>query len=633
MTETSTPGAGSLRTLMTRARWTEVARILATGLAALLFWRGLVPVEVLWAAVALGLYPLVKTGLTDLLRERKIGTEIFVTIATLVAIFGGETVAGAVLMVIILIAEFIAELNTDRARASIKALIGSVPSVALVRSAEGDRSVPVAELRIGDVVLVRAGEKLPVDGSVIGGQGAVNEASISGESLPKDKQAGSTVFAGTVLDSGALDVRTDKLGADTLFARIIALVEDAEAQQAPVQKLADRVAAWLIPLVLVFLVGVWLVTRDIRTVVTLLIFTSPAELGLATPLVMIAAVARAARNGILIKGGLYLELLAKVDVVVFDKTGTLTANRPAVVRVAAQGAGIDERELMRLAAAADRRSAHPLARAVVAHAAALGIEVPEPQQYEQLQARGVKATVEGRVVLIGNPALLAEAGVAVPATEAATAATAGAGAGSGTPVHVAVDGRFAGIVTIADAVRPGAREALAALRASGVKRTVMLTGDNAATANAVAQQLGIDEVHADLLPEGKVAVITALQAQGHRVAMVGDGINDAPALARADVGIAMGGGGTQAALEAADVALMTDDLAKIGAARAIARRAYRTVQENLFVGVGVVHVLGITAALMGWIGPIEAAIIHLGPDVLVFVNSVKLLRVRIPGAA
>ena len=627
MTETSTPGAASLRALMTRERWIEVARIVTTGLAALLFWRGQVPVGVLWAAVALGLYPLVKTGLADLLRERKVGTEIFVTIATLVAVFGGETVAGAVLMVIILIAEFIADLNTDRARVSIKALIGSVPQVALVRDAAGERSVPVVELRVGDVVLVRAGEKIPVDGSVIGGQGAVNEASITGESLPKDKQVGSSVFAGTVLASGALDVRTDKLGADTLFARIITLVEDAEAHQAPVQKLADRVAAWLIPLVLVFLVGVWLVTRDIRTVVTLMVFTSPAELGLATPLVMIAAVARAARNGILIKGGLYLELLAKVDVVVFDKTGTLTANRPAVVRVETQAAGLDERELMRLAAAADRRSAHPLAQAVVAHAAALGIEVPEPQQYEQIQARGVRATVEGRMVLVGNPALLAEAGVAVQA------ATDPAGAGSSTPVHVAVDGRFVGIAHIVDAVRPGAREALAALKASGVKRTVILTGDNAATANAVAQQLGIDEVHANLLPEGKVGVIAALQAQGHRVAMVGDGINDAPALARADVGIAMGGGGTQAALEAADVALMTDDLAKIGAARAIARRAYRTVQENLFVGVGVVHVLGITAALMGWIGPIEAAIIHLGPDVLVFVNSVKLLRVRIPGTA
>ncbi len=624
--------------LMTRERWIEVGRILLTGLAALLYWRQAVPIEVLWAAVAIGLYPLVKTGLLDLVRERKIGTEIFVTIATLVAMLGGETVAGAVLMVIILIAEFIAELNTDRARASIKSLIGSVPQVALVRGNDGEvgeRSVPVAELRVGDVVLVRAGEKVPVDGSVLSGQGAVNEASITGESLPKDKQTGSTVFAGTVLASGALDVRTDKLGADTMFARIITLVEDAEAHQAPVQKLADRVAAWLIPVVLVFLVGVWLVTRDIRTVVTLLIFTSPAELGLATPLVMIAAVARAARNGILIKGGLYLELLAKVDVVVFDKTGTLTANRPAVVSVSTQDAAIDERQLMRLAAAADRRSAHPLAQAVMAHAAALGIEVPEPQQYEQIQARGVKATVEGRAVLVGNPALLSEAGVALPSSTLATGPTAAAeaaGIGSSTPVHVAVDGCFAGIVYIADAVRPGAREALVALKATGVKRTVMLTGDNAATAHAVAQQLGIDEVHAELLPEGKVGVIAELQKQGHRVAMVGDGINDAPALARADVGIAMGGGGTQAALEAADVALMTDDLAKIGAARAIARRAYRTVQENLFVGVGVVHVLGIAAALMGWIGPIEAAIIHLGPDVLVFVNSVKLLRVRIPGA-
>jgi len=261
-----------------------------------------------------------------------------------------------------------------------------------------------------------------------------------------------------VLASGALDVRTDKLGADTLFARIITLVEDAEAHQAPVQELADRVAAWLIPLVLVFLVGVWLVTRDIRTVVTLMIITSPAELGLATPLVMIAAVARAARNGILIKGGLYLKLLAKVDLVVFDKTGTLTANRPAVARVETQAGGLDERELMRLAAAADRRSAHPLAQAVVAHAAALGIEVLEPQQYEQIQARGVRGTVEGRVVLVGNPALLAEAGVAVPA------ATDPAGAGSSTPVHGVVDGRFVGIAHIADAARPGARKALAARR-------------------------------------------------------------------------------------------------------------------------------------------------------------------------
>lgn len=611
------------RALMSRERWIEVGRIGLTGLTALLYWQQAVPVEVLWAAVAIGLYPLVKTGLLDLLHERKIGTEIFVTIATLVAMLGGETVAGAVLMVIILIAELIAELNTDRARASIKALIGSVPSVALVRSAAGERSVPVAELRIGDVVLARAGEKMPVDGHVVAGHAAVNEASISGESLPKDKEAGAGVFAGTLVESGAIDVRTEKVGSETLFARIIALVEDAEAHQAPVQKLADRVAAWLIPVVLVFLVGVYVYTRDIRTIVTLLIFTSPAELGLATPLVMIAAVARAARSGILIKGGLYLELLAKVDVVVFDKTGTLTANNPVVVRVVSHDADYPESELVSLAAAADRRSAHPLARAVVAHAASLRLDVPEPQQYEQIQARGVRASVGGRQLLVGNPALLAEAGVALSET---------AIEGGETPVHVAVDGRLVGVILIADEVRPEAREALAALKASGVRRIVMLTGDNAATARGVADPLGVDEVHAELLPEGKLAVIADLQQQGHRVAMVGDGINDAPALARADVGIAMGSAGTQAALEAADIALMTDDLTKIAAARAIARRAYRTVQENLFVGVGVVHVLGITAALLGWIGPIEAAVIHLGPDVLVFLNSVKLLRVRIAGA-
>lgn len=614
--------ASSLSVLMTRDRWIEVGRIVLTGLIALLYWREMVPLEVLWFAVAVGLYPLVKTGVLDLIHEHKVGTEIFVTIATLVAVLGGETVAGAVLMVIILIAEFIAELNTDRARASIKSLIGSVPQVALVRGNGGERNVALAQVNIGDVVLVRAGEKIPVDGHITGGNASVNEAPITGESVPKDKVAGDLVFAGTIVESGALDIQTDKIGVDTTFSRIIAMVENAETVQAPVQKLADKVASWLIPVVFIFLIGVYLFTRDIRTVVTLMIFTSPAELALATPLVMIAAIARAARNGILIKGGLYLESLAKVDTMVFDKTGTLTANKPEVVRIESRNDAFPEAELLRLAASADRRSAHPLAKAVVAYAEKMQVTVPEPDKYEQLQGRGVIATIEGREVLVGNSALLRQSDVALSAA---------AESGGETPVHVAVDGQFAGVVFIADTLRPGAREALASLKQSGIKRIVMLTGDNAATAKAVADGLGIDEIRADLMPEDKVSAIAELQKQGHRVAMVGDGINDAPALARADVGIAMGGGGTQAALEAADIVLMTDDLSKIAGARAIARRAYRTVQENLLVGVGVVHVLGITAALMGWIGPIEAAIIHLGPDVLVFVNSVKLLRVRIPG--
>ena len=613
--------ASSLRMLMTRSRWIEAGRILLTGLVALLFWRQWVPIQILWLAVAIGLYPLVKTGLIDLIRERKVGTEIFVTVATLVAVFGGETVAGAVLMVIILIAEFIADLNMDRARASIKTLIGSVPQVALRRGADGERVVPIEQLRTGDVVLVRAGEKIPVDGSIVGGAASINEAPITGESLPKDKSIGASVFAGTIVASGALDIQTEKVGSDTTFARIIGLVESAEAAQAPVQKLADKVASWLIPVVFVFLIAVYLITGDVRTIVTLLIFTSPAELGLATPLVMIAAIARAARSGILVKGGLYLESLAKVDVMVFDKTGTLTANKPEVVRVV-RDARFSEFELLSLAAAADRRSAHPLAKAVVDYATLKQIVVPEPEQYEQVQGRGVIATVSGSAVLVGNAALLRENGVQLIAAIEDSGQT---------PVHVAIDGQSAGVIFIADTLRPGAREALSKLKATGVKRIVMLTGDNEATARAVAAELGVDEVRANLMPEDKVTAIEELKKQGHRVAMIGDGINDAPALARADVGIAMGGGGTQAALEAADIVLMTDDLSKIVSARAISRRAYRTIQENLFVGVGVVHLLGITAALMGWIGPIEAAFIHLGPDILVFLNSAKLLRVRIDG--
>ena len=614
------PSESPFQTLMTRERWIEVARILFVAGVNLLYWQNLVPIQVLWVAVVIGLYPLVKVGVLDLIHERKVGTEIFVTIATTIALLGGEPVAGAVLMCIILIAEFIADLNTDRARASIKALIGSVPQMATVRENSGERLVPIAELKVGDIVLVRAGEKIPVDGTVVGGDASVNEAAITGESLPVDKQASAEVLAGTLVESGALDIRTDRIGSDTMFARIIALVEGAEDQQAPVQKLADRVASWLIPIVFLFLLGVYFVTHDVRKIVTLLIFTSPAELGLATPLVMIAAIARAARSGVLIKGGLYLESLAKVNLLVFDKTGTLTAGRPEVVKVRSLDLALNEDQILMLAAAADRRSGHPLAQAVVAFAAERAVIVPEPSEFEVVQGRGVRATVAGQAVLVGNAKLLSENGVEAPDIEDETL---------GIAIYVAVERKAVGILEVADRVRPGAKEAIIRLKASGIQKVVMLTGDSRRVAQRIAVELGVDEVEADLLPEQKVDCIARLQKEGYRVAMVGDGINDAPALARADVGIAMGARGTQAALEAADIALMTDDLGKIVLVRALARRSYRTIQENLFVGVGVVHILGITAALLGWIGPIQAAILHLGPDILVFLNSVKLLHVRI----
>ncbi|MDQ2664551.1 MAG: cadmium-translocating P-type ATPase [Gemmatimonadota bacterium] len=611
-------------TLLTRDRWIEIARIVVIGLVIAAYAAGLVPRPVLLLAVAVGLYPLLRTGVLDLVREHKIGTEIFVTIATVIAMVGGEYTAGAILMMIILFAELVAELNTERARASIKALIGSVPEQALVRrgGTEGDVSIPIANVKPGDVVIVRAGEKIPVDGIVRAGDASVNQAPITGESMPQEKTAGAEVFAGTVVELGALDIETQRVAGDTMFSRIISLVESAEAQQAPVQKLAERVAAWLIPVVLIFLLGVWFVTHDVKMIVTLLIFTSPAELGLATPLVVIAAIARAARSGILLKGGIYLEQLAKVDAIAFDKTGTLTMGHPDVVRIDRFDEGTTESELLRLAAGAERRSSHPLAKAVVARAAAQSIDIPEPSAFSVVRGRGVEATIDGQPIRAGNAAYLAENGIALasPVDD-----------NDGTVVYIATGTRALGAIHFADSIRPGAREVIERLRATGIKRVIMLTGDNVAIARRIGAELGVDEIEGELLPDAKVAVIKRLQAGGHRVAMVGDGINDAPALATADVGIAMGVAGTQAALEAADVALMTDDLGKIVLARAIAARAYRTIQENLFVGVGVVHVLGIVAALMRWIGPVQAALIHLGPDLLVFANSVKLLRVRIDG--
>jgi Zn2+/Cd2+-exporting ATPase len=598
----------------------EVARIIIVGTFALLYWQSVVTLPFLIIAIAFGLYPLVKAGIIKLFKERRTGTEIFITVATIVAIIGKEYTAAAVLLTIILVAEWIAEWNTNRARASIQALIGSVPEVALIRDETGDHSIPLKQIKVGDIVLVRSGEKIPVDGIIVSGTGSVNEATITGESLPVEKEKDSSVLAGTLVDSGAFDIRTEKIGQDTLFARIIHLVENAEEHQARVEKLADRIAAWLIPAVFVFLLVVYLITRDLHKIVTLLIFTSPAELALATPLVVISAVARAAHSGILVKGGLYLEALAKADVIFFDKTGTLTISQPQVVKVYSVDSKHSEDDILTLAASADQRSSHPLAKAIVDCAKEKKLNLVEPAEFKSLQGRGVSAVLKNQTLLVGNAALLADSKIRLPGIKIKDL---------GTVIYVVLNNQVIGALVLADQIRPGAKEALAKLKETGVKTLVMLTGDSKAVAEQVGSRLGIDVVKAELFPEDKVNAIADYEKNKQVAVMVGDGVNDAPALARATVGIAMGARGTQAALEAADIALMTDDLEKIVLARSIAKRAYRTIKENLIFGVGIVHVLGIVAALLGWIGPIQAAMIHLVPDILVFVNSVKLLKVKI----
>lgn len=598
----------------------EIIRIVTVGLTSLLFYLNIIPLPVLLAAMAFGLYSLVKTAIIDIIKERKVGTELFITIAVVVSVLGKEYLAGAVVLLIILIAEYIATASGERARASIKELIGSTPQTAIVKRNNQEETIAIKDLVIGDIVLVKAGEKIPVDGKVVGGEGSVNEAPITGESVPKQKSNGGEVYAGTIAESGALDIEMTKAGKDTVFARIIQLVEEAESQQAPIEKFTDKVASWLIPIVFIFVGLVYFFTRDVKLVIALLIFTSPAELGLATPLVTIAAIARAAREGILIKGGKFLEELAKITIIVFDKTGTLTAGKPEVNRVDVIDKNFTEQQVVQLAASADRRSGHPLAKAILNYADKLKLSYAEPDQFEVTKGRGVRATVENRSVILGNELFMKENRIGFEPRKENK---------SDTAIFLAADNKLLGIFYISDTIREGAKEMIDELKASGVKEVVMLTGDNPETAKHVSNEIGINDYRANLLPEDKIKIIKEFQGKGEKVAMVGDGINDAPALVQANIGIAMGVMGTQAAMEAADIVLMEDKLEKIVRARAISKRAFRTIKENIIVGVGVVHITGIILVLLKILGPIEAAAIHLLPDTLVFINSIKLLRIKI----
>ncbi len=609
-----------LQTFFSRQFFWEIIRIITVGIASLLFYLEIIPLPVLLAATAFGLYALLKTAILELIRERKIGTELFISIAVIVSVVGKEYLAGSVVLMIILIAEYIASASGERARASIKELIGSVPQTAILKKDGKEQSVPIASLAVGDMVVVKAGEKIPVDGKVVAGSGSVNQAPITGESVPVEKNSGTEVFAGTILELGALDVEMTKAGKDTVFSRIIALVEEAESSKAPIEKLTDKVAAWLIPVVFVFVLGVYLLTKDVKLVIALLIFTSPAELGLATPLVTISAIARAAREGILVKGGKFLEELAKIKTIVFDKTGTLTIGKPTVNRVEILDDSFTEKELVQLAASAENRSSHPLANAILMYADNMGASLSEPTDFEVFKGKGISATINNKKVLIGNKTLMDDHTISVTVNSENLTDTA---------IYMAVDGNAASVFYVSDAIRPGAKEMIEELKRSGVENIIMLTGDNPQTAAHVSGQLGITSFRADMLPEDKIKAIQELQSKGEKVAMVGDGINDAPALVQANVGISMGIVGTQAAMEAADIVLVEDKLEKIARSKAISKKAFRTIKENIIGGVGVVHVVGITLVLTGVLGPVQAAIIHLLPDTLVFLNSIKLLRVKI----
>jgi cation transport ATPase len=639
--------------------------------------------------LAVGCWPILAEAWQDA-RRRRMSMELSMLVAIAAAAAIGEWATALLITAFVLAAEILEDLSMDRGRDALTGLMGFLPETAQVRDGGALATIPLDEVRAGQVVVIGPGGKIPVDGTVVAGESTVDASRITGEPMPVDVAAGSRVYAGSVNHVGAVEVAAERVGAGSSYGRIVDAVRHAQSSRAPAQRLADRLAAWLVYLALGGAAITFAVTRDATAAISVVVVAGACGVAAGTPLAALAAIARIAKAGAFVKDGAHLEKLSAVDTVVFDKTGTLTAGAPAVVGVQAAGMGHDR--LLALAAAAESYSEHPLGRAIVAYARGRGIPVDAAQDFKYRPGLGVSARVGGHTVTAGNPALVpgapargasAQASAARDATARPTAQGAAgqcpgapdasgqgpaaqgpAGQGSAaqdmtgqaagqcsaardmtgqasaaqdaagrvasTAVRIGVDGAYAGTVLLADPVRDTARQAVAALRRMGLGVS-MITGDQEGTARAVATQLGIDQVSAGLLPEDKVAAIRAERAAGRKVAMVGDGVNDAPALAEADVGIAMGGG-TGIARETSDVILISSDLDDLVRTVAVARRARRIVMFN-FAGTIAIDLAGMLLAGFGLLGPVLAAIVHVGSETAFILNSARLIPPRSPRAA
>ena len=572
------------------------------------------------SAVLVGGLPIFR-NVARALKNRVVTSHALMTLGILGALAIGQHAAAAVIVFFMRFADFLEGFTTERSRQAIRELLTLAPDVARVEGDGQEVEVPADQVRRGQVVLVKPGERIPVDGRVISGHGSVNQAPITGESMPAEKQVGDRVFAATVLERGMLRVETERVGTDTTFGRILRLVEEAEAQKAPVQRFADRFTAYYIPVVVAAAGLTYLLGREPTAAVAVVLVACSCAIAMATPTVVLASVGRAARRGIIVKGGRALETLAKVDTLVMDKTGTVTFGAPRVTEVVPL-ADRAAHDVLARAASLERYSEHPVAAAILVEAEARGVTVSTPEDFDVLPGEGVAGRVTGATIVCGNERLMTRRGVTV-SSSARDRVRAFEDLGR-TVVYVAENGRLAGLIAVADTVRPEVAAALDRLRALGIRRILLLTGDNARVARAVAAELGVDH-RAECLPEEKIEVVKRLQAEGAVVAMVGDGINDAPALAQADVGIAMGAAGTDAAIEASDVALMRDDWRAVPEAILIGRRAFATIRQNLWF-TAVYNAAGVLLAAFGWLPPIGAAAAQSLPDVAVMLNSSRLLR-------
>ncbi len=579
------------------------------------------PFDAAWVAIVLCGIPIVLEALIGLITAFDIKADVLVSLALIAAVLIGEDFAAGEVAFIMQLGALLEDVTVARARAGIEKLVHLTPQTARLLLPDGENIVPAEQVRVGDRLRVLPGESIPVDGVITSGQTSINQAVMTGESLPVDKTVGDEVSSGTVNQYGAFEMRATKVGEDSSIQRMIRLVQSADAGKARIVGLADRWATWIVVVALTAAALTWLITGEIIRAVTILVVFCPCALVLATPTAIMAAIGNATRHGFLVREGDALERLAAVRKIAFDKTGTLTYGTPRVVAVASNLAGLDRAGLYALAAGAEQLSEHPLGKAVVAgYREENSGEIAPAESFEMLPGRGVSAVVDGRRVLAGNPQLLADHGVAVsPDAERQRLLEEGA-----TMIYVAVDGVFAGYLALSDTLRAESAATIAALEAAGV-RPVLLTGDHESAAGAIAARLGIREVRAGCLPEDKLEEIGRWQRDGVHVCMIGDGVNDAPALKKADVGIAMGGVGSDIAVEAADIALVDDEVKELPHLMALSRRMMSTIRMNLTFSMGL-NFLAIFLAMAGTLNPVVGALVHNAGSVAVILNSALLLK-------
>ena len=562
------------------------------------------------------------------LRLKAFSIELLVTIAVVGALIIGEYVESAVVTFLFIFGAYLESRTLEKTRSSLRELIDQTPTEATVIRPEGQQRLPIDEVVEGDRVLIRSGEKVAVDGIIASGQALIVEAAITGESVPASKSVGDRVFSGTLIDNGAIEVNADRVGDDTTFAKIIEMVEEAQESKTSTQKFLDRFAQIYTPAIVILSILVYAVTRNVELALTFLVIACPGALVISAPVSMVAGIGNGARNGVLVKGGEIMERLSKIDLVVFDKTGTLTKGKPMVTDVMSWEMEADV--LLRSVAEAEVASEHHLGQTIVTEAKQRGLPLNQaPQDVAIIKGGGMTATVDGQRLVIGNRKLMEDQGVAI--AEHIDAYAVEREKAGNTAVLVAVGQKLAGVISIADQIKPEAKSALQHLRRAGVKKAIMLTGDNRHTAKLVADELGLDAVHAELLPQDKVEWVNDFKKQGYRVAMVGDGINDAPALATADVGLAMGVGGTDISMETADIVLMSDRLDQFAHAYSLAQSTVRNMKQNTVIAVGTVALL-LVGVLLGKIFLASGMLIHEASVLAVTLNAVRLIRFRAEGA-